>query len=370
MPRSTSSSESSAKRSIQPLFTGKASELHSKVTGFELETVASTLTPPKRMTTAPGGNRAPSDRSQPMSDFPFPVLGKPVTLGKSYTIYQGLYGPAQTKVAIKHLRILGDVDAYAKNFKNRVEREAEIRSSLTHKNILPFYGVVESLQGAYMIYPWIEHRDLSRFLIARLQYLDSPPAQDSSISSIQLSAFSAFDEAKTIHGIASGLVYLHANGVIHGNLKAENILLDDSLTPLIIDFAFTKDSASSDTNTSMGLDAPRWTSLELLDENEHQKTEKSDIYAFGMTITEILTGHVPFHDLASSFQVFKAIVFDERRPAFEPMSRNGRSLGLLWDLAALCWKKDPMDRPIADDILRTMATKADETTNPSNTLTG
>ncbi|KAG9029113.1 hypothetical protein FRB95_005656 [Tulasnella sp. JGI-2019a] len=301
------------------------------------------------------------DPSQISSNSPLsgiPALGRPVNFGKSYTVYQGFYGPARTKVAIKRLRILGE-DSYSRKVKHRIEREAKLRSSLIHDNILPFYGMFESSREAYMIYPWMELGDLSSFLIARLEYLNSSSVKENLTSSAPYSAFSAFDEAKTIRGIMSGLAYLHANGVIHGDLKADNILLNNSLIPLISDFGLTKNGGPDDITTATGLDAPRWTSPGLLDAKDPQKTEKSDIYAFGMTITEVLTGHVPFYNLTSSFHVYKAVVLENLRPPFEPLSRNGRDFRSLWNLAAWCWQKDPMNRPTADDVMHRLGTHAD-----------
>ncbi|KAG8979700.1 hypothetical protein FRB94_011098 [Tulasnella sp. JGI-2019a] len=303
-------------------------------------------------TSTPGLPQLELSRS-PLIAIPSPR--KPVTLGQSYTIYEGVYGPTHLKVAIKRLRVLGGDGTHTQEAKEKLDQEVSIRSSLTHENILPFYGMVEMTGELYLIYPWMEHRDLARFLTARLEHFGLPPPRDHLISVALGAAFSDFNEANTIHGIASGIAYLHAHGIVHGDLKGENILLNPSLQPLISDFGLTKSVAVDATATSMGSGAPRWTSPELINSDAPRKTEKSDVYAFGMTIVEVLTGRVPFHHLLSSFQVYKAITVDDQRPKFEPLSCNGRDFRDLWELAESCWQNNPEDRPNADDILKTLA---------------
>lgn len=92
-----------------------------------------------------------------------------------------------------------------------------------------------------------------------------------------------------ITGIASGLAYLHSRNVIHGDLKAANILLDDALNPKICDFGMAKVLHTEYELTSAALKGGgswRWMSPELIEE-ESKKTTESDIYAFGMTIAEV-----------------------------------------------------------------------------------
>lgn len=92
-----------------------------------------------------------------------------------------------------------------------------------------------------------------------------------------------------MRGIADGLAYLHARGVIHGDMKAANVLLDDSLNPLICDFGLTKVLGTEHGQTSVNLKghgSMQWMAPELMEETGF-KTMESDIYAFGMTIVEV-----------------------------------------------------------------------------------
>ncbi|KAG8981770.1 hypothetical protein FRB94_002970 [Tulasnella sp. JGI-2019a] len=223
---------------------------------------------------------------------------------------------------MKRPRIQEEGTTQAKVVKRRYTREAKIWSSLDHVNVLSFYGVVEISSVAYLVAPWVAHGDLSKFLTRRLEYLAGSSSNQGSFSDRKCSAFSTFDEATVIHGIASGLAYLHTSGVIHGDIKAANVLLDDALNPLLADFGLTKNEEFDATSPGLaGGGTARWKSPGLTE--EQPRTTKTDIYALGMTIVEILTGREPFPHLRSSFKVCRAIT-QGHRPPVEPLSRNGK----------------------------------------------
>ncbi|KAG8995177.1 hypothetical protein FRB93_001210 [Tulasnella sp. JGI-2019a] len=282
-----------------------------------------------------------------------PAPGKAIGFGNSCDLYKGLYAPTQIILAMKRPRILEHRSTQAREVKRRYEREAKIWASLFHANILPFYGLIEISSEAYLVSPWMELGDLSKFTKARLQYLDNPLEFEERETPKICHAFSTFDEAATIHGIASGLAYLHTHNVIHGDLKAANVLLDDLLNPLICDFGLTKNDEWNVTSPGLkGSGTARWKSPGLTD--DLPKTKKTDIYAFGMTIVEVLTGDVPFPNLPGSHQVYMAVA-KGRRPPFEPLTRDGRNFKPLWELAASCWQNEADNRPAADDVLGRLA---------------
>ncbi|KAG8887862.1 hypothetical protein FRB98_008828 [Tulasnella sp. 332] len=280
-----------------------------------------------------------------------PAPDKRIGGGGFCDLYLGLYAPpgrSSVKLAMKRPRLLGPDTSQAEEVIRKYEREARIWSSLDHKNVLPFWGLLDISSDVYLVSPWMEHGDLSRFLAIRLSYLEDLNDMQSLASEEMQVAFHMFDEANTIYGIASGLAYLHASGVIHGDLKAANILLGDYLTPMLCDFGMSKDEEFNETSTGMkGCGTSRWMSPELMDDSP--KTDKTDIYAFGMTIVEILTGKVPFPQ-HNRFRVITAVTSGER-PSFEPSSRNGKDFVPLWDVAAACWKEQPAERLTADEAV-------------------
>ncbi|KAJ7040824.1 kinase-like domain-containing protein [Mycena alexandri] len=103
-------------------------------------------------------------------------------------------------------------------FIQRLKREAEIWAQLNHKNVVPFLGMAHGIGGPVLVSPLYELGNIGMFLSKR------PEANRSDI----------------VLGIAAGLEYLHAHEVVHGDLKLQNVLVDDSGTPFICDFGISK----------------------------------------------------------------------------------------------------------------------------------
>ncbi|KAG8998468.1 hypothetical protein FRB93_013700 [Tulasnella sp. JGI-2019a] len=280
--------------------------------------------------------------------------GKSIAGGGYCDIFLGMHTPTRLRLALKRPRFCLKGTVEADEARRRFEREAHIWISLVHSNVLPFYGLLEISNDIYLASPWMDFGDLSKFTTARLHYLNLPAVEQLRATDAQRLAYSTFKEFDVIHGIAVGLAYLHSKGVVHGDLKAANVLLDDLLNPMLGDFGMTKVLGGEYSVTSPGLrgkGSSRWMSPGLVDSSP--KTAKSDIYAFSMIIVEVLTGKIPFPNLGSSGSVFRAICCG-RRPPFEPLSREGQNFEGLWNLAASCWDVDPDKRPNARDIVTSM----------------
>lgn len=161
---------------------------------------------------------------------------------------------------------------------------------------------------------------------------------------------------------------MHENNIIHGDVKAANVLLDADVNPVLCDFGMTKILDGEATSTAMkGAGSLRWMAPELMD--NAPRSPKTDVYSFGMTIAEvrrytrstlraifyqvtalkIVTGNVPYPNLHSQFALVKAISIGQR-PPFDPASRQGKSFDTLWTLAARCWEADPEQRPSASGL--------------------
>lgn len=87
----------------------------------------------------------------------------------------------------------------------------------------------------------------------------------------------------TLYEVAEALAYLHRSGVIHGDLKAANVLVSNEIHALLCDFGLTKYATSSTSSALKGAGSLRWQNPELWD----GETLQSDTYAFGMTIAEV-----------------------------------------------------------------------------------
>lgn len=91
-----------------------------------------------------------------------------------------------------------------------------------------------------------------------------------------------------LYQIALAIAYLHGAGIIHGDVKGENILISEKHTALLSDFGLPRDQDVLAPMHLKGQWSIPWQSPEILD--GQSKSEESDIYAFGMTIYEVRGG--------------------------------------------------------------------------------
>ncbi|KAG5351155.1 hypothetical protein C0989_007700 [Termitomyces sp. Mn162] len=161
---------------------------------------------------------------------------------------------------------------------------------------------------------------------------------------------------KAISDVASGMKYLHENGVVHGDLKSVNILITEFERACLADFGFSYvkeagglggydlSSRQADGGTP-GFQAP-----EFAESDELNRTSASDVFAFSMVCLEIFTGELPFN----SSQKLQAHILKEKRPT-RPTEKVHVQRGLtdmMWALIERCWSHSPGNRPTAAEILQ------------------
>lgn len=166
--------------------------------------------------------------------------------------------------------------------------------------------------------------------------------------------------------IARGMEYLHSQRVIHRDLRASNILVDDStvrefldegyVRVKLCDFGMAKAKLNSSRFVSSMKGATYWRAPEVFSdpgakENEEamkrRYTDKADVYSFAMTCYEILTGQIPF-DGTPHKDIFRFVMSGGRPelPAYCP--------SLLADYVKRCWHSDDKCRPSFHDICRVL----------------
>jgi len=164
------------------------------------------------------------------------------------------------------------------------------------------------------------------------------------------------DRLKLLVDVTEGLSYLHSANVVHGNLKGNNILVDDKGTACLCDFGLSAMVATLHAHTSASVTgSPRWMAPELFDRKDgdpgnSRPSEMSDIYALGMVFIEVFTGEIPFRRYQEDGQIFHHLMTGGRpvRPA------HTLALGFsdsLWELVEMCWHADKFKRPSASFVL-------------------
>ncbi|KAG6906101.1 hypothetical protein DXG01_015930 [Tephrocybe rancida] len=254
----------------------------------------------------------------------------PVDAGKFADIYKANFQGNLTCLKVIRVHAAALVQHMAKVY----AREAIIWGQLSHPNLLPFYGLHTFRSQIAFVAPWAEKGNLSNYLI-----------QEPSANRVLLCA-----------DTAAGVEYLHTSGVVHGDLKALNILVDRFGRACLSDFGLsgvadpeiikwtTQSSAASKGGTS------RWQAPELHDpdiENIHNSKE-SDVFGWASTSYEIFTGNPPFFEINSETRVTLMILRGDvpTRPSLDDKSWTARGLTeKIWELLKNCWRTQPSERP-------------------------
>jgi serine/threonine protein kinase len=150
--------------------------------------------------------------------------------------------------------------------------------------------------------------------------------------------------------IAAGMHYLHSQRIWHRDLKPENILLDDDLLPRIADFGFStyKNRVMMEMTGTIG--TPLYMAPELWKSPHPKCNETIDVYAFAMTLFELVTGERPWKtETPGKTETTPSIRHHlERgeRPVFTcPVPTRMK------DLIEVCWATDPERRPSFADMV-------------------
>jgi len=163
------------------------------------------------------------------------------------------------------------------------------------------------------------------------------------------------DPYRLLFQVAEGLQYLHESHFHHGDIKSANILINGDQEACLSDMGLTTISATQAINSNSMDNAsgtPRWMAPELF-VDKPRFTYESDVYAFGMTIYEVISGKLPFQGLRE-FAVISVVIGGQRpaRPGQEESAFVFEDR--LWNLVQCCWMQDASTRCKMPEVVSTL----------------
>jgi serine/threonine protein kinase len=254
--------------------------------------------------------------------------------GSTAEVYRSRDASLGRTVAIKILTEagLGDAEAHS-----RFLAEARLIGSLVHENIIGFYDYGEQAGRPFLVMEYLDGESLG----AAIRGWRTGDLRNKLLIGRQ---------------IANGLAYVHSKGIIHRDVKPDNIWIDSAGKVKIIDFGVAKTEEFSITGTGFTLGTPYYMAPEQV--RGEKPTPLVDIYSFGVLLFELVTGIRPFEGQTVN-EIFDQVL--HRALDLEPL-KKARIPDAVSDLIHGCTSKEPGARTqdfsiVAgkiDEILRRM----------------
>jgi eukaryotic-like serine/threonine-protein kinase len=235
------------------------------------------------------------------------------------------------------IKVLPPELAFRSEIKTRFLREAETAAQLNHPNIVDIYAVDEMENIVFFVMAYITGDNLAKRV------------HDHGVLSVD-------ETRRTLRDVADALAYAHERGVIHRDIKPDNILIDQqSGRPMVTDFGIARAISEGDsrlTATGIAIGTPTYMSPEQA-AGERTIDGRSDLYSLGILGYQMLTGEPPF--IANSTPAILVKHISER-----PIPVEQRRADVPQDLARVIMtllEKDPANRfPTATAVVQALDT--------------
>ncbi|KAJ4745883.1 BRI1-associated receptor kinase [Rhynchospora pubera] len=259
-------------------------------------------------------------------------------------VYKGVL-PDGTKIAVKRL-----TDYESPGGEAAFLREVELISVAVHRNLLRLIGFCTTQTERLLVYPFMQNLSVAYRL---RDFKPSEPVLD-------------WPTRKRIAlGTARGLEYLHEHcnpKIIHRDVKAANVLLDEDFEPVVGDFGLAqlvdvrKTSVTTQVRGTMGHIAPEYLST-------GKSSERTDVFGYGIMLLELVTGQraIDFSRLEEEDDVLlldhvKKLQRESRLDAIVDKNLGGTYDGdevkTVIQVALLCTQASPEDRPAMSEVVR------------------
>ncbi|XP_021775011.1 serine/threonine-protein kinase STY46-like [Chenopodium quinoa] len=241
-----------------------------------------------------------------------------VAAGSYGDLYKGTY--CSQDVAIKVLK----PERLNTDLQKEFGQEVYIMRKVRHKNVVQFIGactkppslcIVTEFMSGGSVYDYL-HKHKGTFKLPSL--------------------------LKVAIDVSKGMNYLHQNHIIHRDLKAANLLMDENEVVKVADFGVARVKAQTGVMTAE-TGTYRWMAPEVIEHKPYD--HKADVFSFAIVLWELLTGKLPYEYL-TPLQAAVGVVQKGLRPT---MPKNCHPK--LVELLERCWQQDPRTRPDFSEII-------------------
>lgn len=207
-------------------------------------------------------------------------LLEPIGTGGFGEVYRARQPSVGRTVAVK---VILPQFANHPDFVRRFEAEAQLVARLEHPHIVPLYDYWREPDGAFLVMRWLPGGNLH--------------------ASLRRGPWSLEDAADLLDQVSSALALAHRRGVVHCDVKPENVLLDREGNAYLTDFGIAKDLIRATVKTVTGAPAG---SLWYISPEQAQGlpiTPQSDLYSLGIVMYKVLTGKHPYSEETPAHQL-------------------------------------------------------------------
>ncbi|KAL3514960.1 hypothetical protein ACH5RR_021862 [Cinchona calisaya] len=250
-----------------------------------------------------------------------------IASGSYGDLYKGIY--CSQEVAIKILK----AERLNAELQKEFAQEVYIMRKVRHKNVVQFIGACTRPPNLCIVTEFMSGGSVYDYLHK------------------QKGAFKLPSLLRVAIDVSKGMNYLHQNNIIHRDLKAANLLMDENEVVKVADFGVARVKAQTGVMTAE-TGTYRWMAPEVIEHKPYD--HKADVFSFGIVVWELLTGKLPYEYL-TPLQAAIGVVQKGLRPTI-PKQTHPK----LVELLERCWQQDTTLRPDFSEIIEILKQIAKE----------
>ncbi|WCJ34673.1 Protein kinase superfamily protein [Euphorbia peplus] len=251
-------------------------------------------------------------------------MGPAFAQGAFGKLYRGTY--MGEEVAIKILERPENDPERGKLMEQQFQQEVIMLATLKHPNIVRFIGACRKPMVWCIVTEYAKGGSVRQFLMKR--HNRAVP--------LKLAVRQALD-------VARGMAFIHARGLVHRDLKSDNLLIFGDKSIKIADFGVARIEVQTEGMTPE-TGTYRWMAPEMIQHRPY--TQKVDVYSFGIVLWELITGMLPFQNMTAVQAAFAVV-----NKGVRPIIPND-CLPALGEIMTRCWDVNPDVRPHFAEVVR------------------